>query len=234
MEYLVTVSYHSRQQLLPQTLTIAMLLPLLQAHQPTSVSHSLRSRFTSPSHDSLAIVRCNSISLLDLLPSGPVEACRPIELWGRVMGAEVWTPSPPSASTSTPLAGESPVESTFGQSYLLILLDAPPKPLLLVTRFSPESGTLEVVERIEIARPVGTRENEFWQGLVVDQPSGTVVAGIWCGSLSVVVLGDPVTVGGATSKRPARGKAAQQGLIKSRFDVQYVIGLPLYTSKNLH
>lgn len=209
------------------------MLSLLQAHQPTSVSHSLRGLFTSSSHDSLAIVRSNSISLLDLLPSGPVEACKPIELWGRVMGAEVWTPSPPLASTSTPLAGESPVESTSGQSYLLILLDAPPKPLLLVTRFSAGSGTLEVIERIEIARPVGTRENEFWQGLIVDQPSGTVVAGIWCGSLSVVVLGDPVTVGAATGKRPARGKAAQQGLIKSRFDVQYVIGLPLHTFKHL-
>ena len=120
-------------------------------------------------------------------------------------------------------------EAGSSLAYLVVLLDAPPKPLLLVCRWSAESGTLVVAERVELTRPTGARENEFWQGLVVDRPSGTVAAGIWCGSLSVVVLAEPeAEVSAPEGKaRPRRGKAAvQHGLVKSKFDVQCVASPP--------
>lgn len=186
----------------------------------------MRGRFTSSVHDSLAVVRPSSISLFDLLPSGPVEACKPIELWGRVIGAEVWSPPPPSDPSSIDIDFEGDDQQEADRlAYLLVLLDAPPKPLLLVCRWSAENGTLIVAERVELTRPTGARENEFWQGLIVDHSSGTIAAGIWCGSLSVVVLSEPVA-GAAASEgkaRPRRGKASvQQGLVKSKYDVQCV------------
>ena len=203
--------------------------PPCQAHPPTTVSHSVRGRFTSSAHDSLAIVRPSSIALFDLLPSGPVEVCKPVELWGRVIGAEVWSPPPSGTAAAHTTSSDIGVDIEAGQqklAYLLVLLDAPLKPLLLVCCWSADSGTLAVGERIELSRPVGARENEFWQGLVVDRPSGTVAAGIWCGSLSVVVLAEPAAEAAVTEgkARPRRGKAAvQQGLVKSKFDVQCAI-----------
>ncbi|CED84730.1 Damage-specific DNA binding complex, subunit DDB1 [Phaffia rhodozyma] len=191
------------------------------AHRPASVTHSVHSNLTSPDHTSLTIVRSASLEVHELLPSGPSKVYD-VPLWGKPLGA------------ATIIQPSSDLARQPGPTLFVLLLDVHPKCLLIVSIWNSETKTLDVTDRIEMTQPVGIREAEFWQGIIVDQERGCLAVGLWTGMITIIQLKDVAAksgpsrgtptggmpTGGARRKFAAEDEKKANGLVQLKFDVQ--------------
>lgn len=135
-------------------------------------------------------------------------ACEPFDLWGsRIIGAAIVRPS------------------TRPDELLLVVVSAP-NPLVLFLAYDREKQTFVVEDKLEISKPIGAREGEFFQGVVVNNEDGSnvVVISIWVGIVTVLDLtgeqnGARMRGGGKRGKVPVDA-GTEADIVQARFDLQ--------------
>merc|ERR1719223_2449475 len=119
---------------------------VVTAQKPTNVTHSLRGRFTSPSDDSLIVVKSSRVELHSITPAG-LSPILEAPLFGRVSAAELFTPP-----------GEA-------QAHLFLATE---HCQFCVLKYDPERGLLNTVAQGDVRDRIGRATERGHIGIIDD------------------------------------------------------------------